>query len=75
MEGGPEGRDGVGGKATHLSLQPHSRLKVGHQPGQRQEEKLGGKVLRPQVSLLMRTLECPFTSQEFLGSVSCCLSV
>lgn len=34
MEGGPEGRGGIGGKATHLSPQPRRRLKVGHQPGQ-----------------------------------------
>lgn len=52
MEGGPEGGDGTGGKAAHLSPQLRPRLKVGHQPGQRQEEKLGGEALRPRVSLL-----------------------
>lgn len=53
------------------------RLEVGYQLGQRQEEKLGGKARRPRVvTALIRALECPFTTnQEFLGSVSCYLSV
>lgn len=52
------------------------RLKVDYQLGQTGGEAWWESAKATGVTALMRALECPFTTnQEFLGSVSCYLSV